>query len=815
LLFVIVACGLACRRQDSPQIVFDQAHKAFLHGDLTASQAEAHREYQQLRDSDLTWAWRFRILEAQSLLWRGMYQQVQALLDEPPTRPSDRESLIEILAIQGTAHARLHQFSEAQEKLEEAVRLCEESAEATCGDVTRTQGVLAIQRGQIDPAKQYFAKSLQFARAHNDRFLEVTSLLNLGLASLEGEHFDEAIDWEDAAYQASTALDAQGEAQVALGNLGWAYYKLGDSERSLDLSLDAEQRASSIGRYITQLYWMTNIGYVYAERGDLGRAKETYLKALEIAKKINSREGIYNAYRALALVSMAGGELQEAHKYSDEAIALANADHNPLNRLYPLLVEGLIAAQTHNDAEAEHIFREVEKDPNVNDSLTWRARHGLAQFYDNKKQPADADLSYRAALTTFEAARATLHRDVSKLPFSNNASRIYDDYICFLVAHGRSDDALRWAEYSRARTLAEGLRLLPEKSPGGPPPFNAQSIAKHVGSNILFYWLGEKQSFLWAITPKSVVLFPLPRRTDIEAAAERYHNALIGPQDVLESANRDGQWLYTTLLAPAEALLPRDSKVFIVADGKLNNLNFETLLVPGTKLHYWIEDATVANASSLRLLAASATSEKQDNHRLFLIGNSVAPNEKYPELRKADSQMASVAKHFPPENRQILTRDQATPAAYLGSSPQQFSYIHFVAHGTASRSSPLDSAIILSRGGTADDSFKLYARDIMAHPLRARLVTVSACYGAGERAYAGEGLVGLSWAFLRSGAHNVIAALWDVADLSTDRLMDKFYDELDKGAAPDVALRNAKLSLLHSEFHNAFYWGPFQLYSGS
>jgi len=100
--------------------------------------------------------------------------------------------------------------------------------------------------------------------------------------------------------------------------------------------------------------------------------------------------------------------------------------------------------------------------------------------------------------------------------------------------------------------------------------------------------------------------------------------------------------------------------------------------------------------------------------------------------------------------------------------------------------------------------------------LRADLVTISACYGAGERAYSGEGLVGLSWAFLRAGAHNVVAALWEATDASTEQLMDKFYDELDKGAKPDVALRAAKLSLLRGiGFHNPFYWAPFQLYAGS
>jgi CHAT domain-containing protein len=244
------------------------------------------------------------------------------------------------------------------------------------------------------------------------------------------------------------------------------------------------------------------------------------------------------------------------------------------------------------------------------------------------------------------------------------------------------------------------------------------------------------------------------------------------------------------------------------------------------KLHYWIEDVTIANASSLRVLSAARADKTKRDRSLLLVGNSVAPNDKYPELPKAAVQMETVARHFPSTGQRIFTREQATPAAYLASNPAQFSYIHFVAHGTASRLSPLDSAIVLSKiafsktarstNNTDSDSFKLYARDIIRHPLRADLVTISACYGAGERAYSGEGLVGLSWAFLRAGAHNVVAALWEATDASTEQLMDKFYDELDKGAEPDAALRTAKLSLLRgSGFHSPFYWAPFQLYAGS
>src|SRR5258708_2707462 len=422
-----------------------------------------------------------------------------------------------------------------------------------------------------------------------------------------------------------------------------------------------------------------------------------------------------------------------------------------------------------------------------------------------------------------------------------------------------------WAAYSRARTLAEGLGLLAKGVSTGPPPLNPQQIARRAEGTLLFYWLGEKQSYLWAITPQTTSLFTLPPGAEIEAAVERYRRALGGPQDVLESADQDGRWLYRALIAPAQALLKKGARVFVIPDGSLNNLNFETLLVSGPtlsepklseqklsgpKLHYWIEDVTIANASSLRVLGAARAGKgkgKQKRDRgLLLVGNSVAPNDKYPELPKAAAQMESVARHFPAAEQRIFTREQATPAAYLASSPEQFSYIHFVAHGTASRLSPLDSAIVLSKtvlsksvlsktplsntllsktvlsktapseGNAESDSFKLYARDIIRRPLRADLVTISACYGAGGRAYSGEGLVGLSWAFLRAGAHNVVAALWEATDASTEQLMDRFYDELDKGAGPDAALRAARLSLLRGGgFRNPFYWAPFQLYKGS
>jgi CHAT domain-containing protein len=774
-----------------------------------------------------------------------MYTQVLTIVSSTVTPPESKDSQIETLSLAGVADARLHKFPEAEEKLGQATHMCQVSSENGCGDVILARGVLALQRGQSNAAKQLFKESLEFARAHNDDFLQATALLNIGATLLLEEHFDEAIDWTDAAYRTATASGFGNTTQTALGNLGWAYYNLGDLEKSLNLSLDAVNRASRVGNVILQLYWTTNVGYVYATRGDLSSAKQSYLAALALAKKIGGREGIYNALRALALVSVERGELDEARKNSEDAIDIARSDNNRLDELYPLLVEGLVAARSHDAAQAEKIFREVDQDKSGNASLKWRSEHALAQLYEDEGRSADAEREYRTALSTFEAARSSLQRNDSRLPFSNNASRIYDDYVHFLVARAQTDDALRWADYSRARTLAEGLGLLPNRTSAAPPHLNPREIARRAGGTILFYWLGAKQSYLWAIAPQKTTLFSLPAGAEINASVERYRKALVGPQDVLRSADHDGQSLYRTLIAPAQALLKKDGKVFVIPDGSLNNLNFETLLVSEPATHFWIEDVTIASASSLRVLSAArlraglvsnkpGDKKEMPSRNLLLVGDSISPNDKYPELPKAAAQMESVARHFPATEELVLKRERANPSAYLESSPERYSYIHFVAHGTASRLSPLDSAIVLSKispksessqsapsmamlsESSGDESFKLYARDIIGHPLRADLVTISSCYGAGERAYSGEGLVGLSWAFLRAGAHNVVAALWEASDASTAQLMDKFYDELNKGASPDTALRTAKLSLLHdSGFRNPFYWAPFQLYTGS
>ena len=812
---------------------FDRATRDFLRGDLEQSQNEASREYQQFASSNSQWVWKFLILDAKAKLAQGHFEDVVKLIGSRAL-PSDLPDVaLSALTLAGIANVRLHNFPEAERLLNDADKYCNVNPSEGCGDLLQARGLLASEQNESSSAENLYERALVFARSHNDSYLESTALLNLGAESLSQNRFDETIDRSEAGYRVAKAAGARIPELVMLGNVGWAYYRLGDSEKALALSAESEKAADQLKDVYDQESALTNMGYIYMDERKFDLATTSFQKALLLAEGIKAQQDIYDVLRVLARLALRMGDVEKASQYAQQALSIARGSGTHPEQLYPELVQGQIAAQRGDNALAERTFLAVEQDPSCPIFLKWEAEQSLGRLYESENRPDFADREYRAALAAFEQARDAVSPANFQLSFLANASGIYDDYIHFLVCRGKIDEALRWADYGRARTLAEDLGLLANGPDVGPPPLNSREIARRAHSAILFYRLGEKQSYLWAITAQKTSIFVLPPGPEIEKIVERYRRALSGPQDLLESANADGQSLYHLLIARAQSLLV-GSAIFIVPDGSLNNLNFETLIAPDAnwsaatsskpKLRYWIEDVTIANASSLRVLGGSkgnaGKNELPHERNLLLIGNSVAPNSEYPELPQAEAQMEGVARHFPTAQQRVFSREHANPSAYRDSNPEKYAYIHFVAHGTASRLSPLDSAIVLSseNGGSRengeDDSFKLYARDIIRHPLRANLVTISACYSAGERSYSGEGLVGLSWAFLRAGAQNVIAALWDVTDASTELLMNRFYDELEKGSDPETALRTAKLSLLReSKFRNPFYWAPFQLYA--
>ena len=717
---------------------------------------------------------------------------------------------------QGMASAFTQRLRDADRFLAEAQELARTHHPEMLGEVELKTGTVRFFQGDMKAAEANYHEALQSARQSKDQFLEADALEGLGVAATNSERYDEAVDWGRAALSVARAVGAQHAATQTLGNMAWNYRKLGDYETALTLYREAEDASKRNGEIADQVYWLTGIENVYYEQHDYAAAERILQQALDIARHQDDKGTLVEFLNDLSEIAVETGRADVAEKYQEEAASIEKTSPDPTEMRQSTLIRGRIRESKGDYRAAEDFFRRLVSDPQAGSSLKWQAQARLAGVYVERGLNAKAEREFRHSLDTIEAVRSSVKTEELRMSFLSTAISFYSNYIEYLISHHRIEEALQVAELSRARTLEEGLGAS-HTEPAATRDIRPQQIAARLNSILLFYWIGETHSYLWVITPTKLSCFPLPKESEVAPLVQSYRQSILEGHDVLASDRAGGEQLYSMLVAPARKLIPRNSRVILLPAESLYGLNFEALIVPEPKPHFWIEDATLTTASSLTLLSVANGREMARDRTLLLVGNPEPANSGYPSLAQAAEEIKKIGAHFPDSRRQVLEGKQATVSAYFRNSPERFSYLHFVAHGTASHTRPLESAVILSREG---DSYKLYARDIVGRRLNARLVTISACNGAGTRAFAGEGLVGLSWAFLRAGARNVIASLWEVSDApSTTQMMDWLYEGVDHGEDPAVALRNAKLRLLKSNsdtvFRKPFYWAPFQLYAGS
>jgi CHAT domain-containing protein len=137
--------------------------------------------------------------------------------------------------------------------------------------------------------------------------------------------------------------------------------------------------------------------------------------------------------------------------------------------------------------------------------------------------------------------------------------------------------------------------------------------------------------------------------------------------------------------------------------------------------------------------------------------------------------------------------------------------VHFATHSLIDEKSPSRSAVVLGFDGDAEEDGNLYVSEIARLNLDSDLVVVSACQTGRGKLLSGEGIVGLSRAFLRAGARSVVVSLWNVSDISTGQLMKYFYQHLTGGLSNAAALRRAKLQMLRSgtQMRHPYYWSSF------
>jgi len=761
--------------------------------------------------------WKFRILTAEARYRNKGYDAALEVLAPDPPLDIAPEILWQRRIAQAMSLCKLGKSQETEERFDQAAAL-----HAEPGALAYARGRCAEFHNELKNAENYLR--LVAAQSSNpDPFLKAYTLATLGSIALRSLRYDEALDLNKECLAILHSLHAPPLEELVLGNLGSVYVDLSDFNNALKNSEPAAKMAAQLNLKHDQQKWLMNIGTAQSIQGKSGMAEKSYNDALAIATELRDNDDIADCLHDLTMVKLGQHQLNEAENYHLQAFNLGLKEGHLRDWQF---AEAAIAAAHANHAKAIAGFREVLQQQETEDTRQhlfnfkqiWLIQSRLAGAYAEQGNSLEAEKWFQSSIATMDAGAKTSRHPELRTALRDNTP-IYDGYVAFLIAQKRFADALQVAQAGRARTLL----LDEEKSTAKKPVADSAKIwllkIQHYlardKSVLLSYFETAEECYLWTVTPKELRLSPLGiKGPDLDNLIDSYQYEI--QQHLSVDDSRAAKRLYQILVQPAIDLVPKGSHVIVVADSKSYSISFETLVSSQGTEHYWIEDVELENASSIDLLLASHP--KHDPAKgLLLIGAPKQVDPHFPELPHAKEEMARVGKHFPSGRITEFAGADATPDSYLKNSPGRYKFIHLATHGTPNEIDPLQSAIILSAG--KDGNFKLLARDIIDGKLRlnADLVTLSACEGVGKQLQSLEGLLGLEWAFMRAGARQVVAALWDQDDTITPALMDDFYDQLAQGKNTADALHHAKLSILKAGglYAAPYYWASLQLYSRS
>ena len=353
---------------------------------------------------------------------------------------------------------------------------------------------------------------------------------------------------------------------------------------------------------------------------------------------------------------------------------------------------------------------------------------------------------------------------------------------------------------------------------------------------------------------------------DVAEANRGLGIATAAPEDVAPFVAASNA-LYKVVLEPAAGMIG-EKRLMVVADGALNYIPFEVLLKSAdtgdfSSLGYLVKTNEVVYAPSASVVAAIKQQRAKSTSRAMLIIADPVFNSNDARAKKTtaapasdaevrglgiQSALADVAGSNAPAKPDAAmeglplarlngTRTEAEQISKLaktaGASADvwldleanednlgtrdvtKYRIIHVATHGLLNAERPQFTGVVLSLVGNKTHDGFVRTDEVFNLRLGSPLVMLSACETGLGKEKRGEGIMGLTRAFMYAGAPTVGVSLWSVADKSTADLMTDFYRRLlstGDSTTSSGALRGAQLAMITGKKYSApFYWAPFVL----
>lgn len=345
------------------------------------------------------------------------------------------------------------------------------------------------------------------------------------------------------------------------------------------------------------------------------------------------------------------------------------------------------------------------------------------------------------------------------------------------------------------------------------------------------------------------------KKKSFEEIVNNYRALLSKPnktQADLETLDFLGRKFYQLLIKPIEDKLVDKTELVIIPNDVLAFLPYEAFIMTDGK--YLVEKYDISYLPSYSTGQMLAQRSYPDTRKpIIAFGNAIynVPNQQqvktsatsdFAELMKGIPESASkgenMRKYFTALGYEWdnLPGTQAEVDAILALQPtaslikgkdvnkqnvikmsqqgmlKNYKILHFATHGVVIPEFQELSAIVLTQGLTTDDGY-LRASEISKLNINADFVNLSACETGLGKIYGGEGVVGLTQAFLLAGANSISVSLWQVSDQSTMEFQKEFYRLVFVEKMPiSKAINQVKRTFIKGQYNQPFYWAPFVYY---
>ena len=696
------------------------------------------------------------------------------------------------------------------------------------GKVLLHLGAVYVDLGQTENAREKYEEGLRVFRAIDDKRWIANALLRLGSTDLEIGRPEDALNrYKEALEVASKEPRQKGEALYGIGIVQLKLQRLPEAVEALTGAL-SYQRSDRLGEARTR----EALGRAYKARGDLEKAADFLYGALKIATEVGASLNESSIRFEIARLARQQGDLRKALQQIQSAIQVletvrSDIADDPLRTSF---------FASHRDYYTFYVHLLMELDGRE-----------PGQGHDGEALDASERGRSRSLLDLLTAGRMELTRGIStalRQREAEAAARLSE--IRTSLIEERSDKhrpAVVEALEARLREAEQERELVEQQIKTDSPDYyqirhpsllERDQIQKLIDpdSALLEYSLGEDASYLFVVTrDRGLKAYRLDlSREEIGAEAGKIRKALESPGELTSAFGRAAYRLYRTLVVPAEPSLEGKSRLLIAADGVLNRLPFEVLLTgrqdsSGFSDVYLLNRFTTSYIPSASVLSSllqqrsstrsgsappprfmafapvysGAAANVAGNQALRLADQGGAP----PALEGAEAEVKAIAERYPGKARLFLGPEASLEN--VRKQPLISEQVHFAGHGLLDEEHPENSGLLMQDG-------ILRVSDIFNLDLSTGLVVLSACETAGKEVN-GEGLVGLTRAFLYAGSPSVVVTLWRVADRKTPELMLRFYSNLDQSGDKAEALRQAKIAMVQRKglLAHPYYWAPFIL----